>query len=333
VELEAESGNPSTAFVSAGDESPLPASAQATAGVLLWPPQAEQAPEEEIGVLGFAPFVEPSSLSDQIGNARESLDGRGPVTRLGDGLWLPDYRQTFRMLAGLGVWVDSSLGPAFQPTDLEAVDGYTFGTGLPFRPLDSNGGILPVWEIPYVLHDGQALDPEWMERLIQQGVGTYHELIVADWRTGTMRTWPRAEGVTTWRRAFEARSQGMWVTDLASYARFWESRGQISLRSEFSNTARRLSIWVEAPHTSDTAGQALVAGIAFEARYEEHPIERITLNNADVPFAALSRTSDGGCRFEPQRESHRGPYQPHRTAPPEDFETTSRATGSGDLTC
>ena len=99
---------------------------------------------------------------------------------------------------------------------------------------------------------------------------------------------------------------------------------QVTLRSEFSTTARRLSIWVEAPHLTGATIDGLLPGIAFEALYEEQGIERITLNGADVPFAALARTGDGLLQIleVPEGSSrievlYQGPID---LAPPEDFE-------------
>jgi hypothetical protein len=105
---------------------------------------------------------------------------------------------------------------------------------------------------------------------------------------------PRAEVVTTWRSLFErAQERGLWITDLASFVRFWRLRSQVRLRSTFSASERRLSVWIEVSSSTDLGGQSVVPSVAFEARYDDRPVERITRNGEDVPFVDLGRTADG----------------------------------------
>ena len=290
---EVEAGVTATVFARADQIEGLPSELQQGAGLLLIPAELSSAPTRQIGLLGFAPFERPLSLESQVDAARHALPDRLLVSRLTGGLWDPDYGHTFRVLAGLGVEVDSSYGPAFSATDIEAAAGYAFGTGLPFRPLDRNSLPLPLLEIPVVLHDGHALDADWALRLLERAGRVYNQLVVADWRSGTMTMQPRADVVMTWRALFEqARERDYWITDLVTFARFWQMRSSVRLRSEFSRSERRLSIWAEVPSLLAQGDAMLAPAIAFEATFEGRPVERIRRNGEDVPFVELSRSGD-----------------------------------------
>jgi hypothetical protein len=105
---------------------------------------------------------------------------------------------------------------------------------------------------------------------------------------------PRADIVTTWRRTFEIASErDMWLTDLGSFIRFWDARRTVELRSTFSRSERRLSVWAEAPDLEDRRGEPFHFAIAFESRYDDRPVERVTRNGDDVPFVELGRSGDG----------------------------------------
>lgn len=291
-ERDAEVG--STLFVDATALGQLPAGDAADVGLLLVPPTLESAPVQPVGVLGFHPMERPLSLTQQMEALARFGDGALTLARMTDGLWDPQFGRSFEELAGLGVDVDSSYGPAFAPTDTEAGDGYAFGTGLPYRPIDRNGLLFPLWEVPVVLQDGESLAPEWAENLLERAGRAYHEAIVADWRTGTMIDAPRAGVVSTWRRLFEiAAEDDYWVTDLETFVRFWELRNEVRLRSEFNPGERRLSVWAETAALPVETGEALTPALAFESRYEDRPIERITRNGEDVPFVELGRSADG----------------------------------------
>lgn len=292
---EAERELPVTIFASA-TEATLPwANVTPSAGLLLIPPDIDYAPTDSIGLFGFEPFVRPLGWGEQYDRfpTQEVV-----VLRIVDGLWHPQYGRTFQILAGLGVAVDSSYGPAFDPTDLEAVNGYSFGTGLPFFPIDRHGLLSSVLEIPYVLTDGAFVSYGAAEELIDRAGRVYHELVVADWRAGTMVSDPRAEIVDIWRDSFQmARSAGLWITDLAGFAQFWHYRARVRMTSEFSWRERRLSVQVDVPPPLNHNGEEVLPSIAVESHFEERGIERITRNGEDIPFVELGRTSDGVLRI------------------------------------
>jgi hypothetical protein len=264
-------------------------------GVLLLPPSTPEAPRSELGLFGATLMRRPLPAAEQLADARgaEAAAGGEVVTRVSGGLWDPEYGVSFRQLAALGVDVDASYGPAYAPTEPEGVAGFTFGTGLPFWPVDRNGELLPLLEIPTVLNDGAGLEASTVETFIDRAAGVYNQLIVADWRTSTMHVAPSAEVVRSWRDSFEdAAEHGLWVTDLRSFARFWELRAQSSLSSTFSPAERRLVVRADTA-AIEVNGEQVAPSLAFEARYDGHSIERITRNGSDVPFAELGRSADG----------------------------------------
>lgn len=293
TDYETERELPSTVFTRFGDAEGAPGSL--TRGALLAPPGTGLSERRPIGLFGFHPFERVVDFEDQVERLRRD---RGPdalvITRLSDSLWHPRYGDTFRALAALGVDVDSSYGAAFDPTELDAVNGYNFGTGLPFWPLDRNGQLLPILEIPFVLHDGLAFDRAWASQMLDESALAYNQLIVADFRTGTMQHAPRAEVVTGWRESYSlAVERGLWLTDLDVFARFWRSRGEVQLSSRFETGQRRLSFTVEIPEGVAFRGEAIRPSVAFESHLDGRPVERVTRNGQDVPFAELGRSGDG----------------------------------------
>ncbi|MBN1947605.1 MAG: hypothetical protein JW797_18200 [Bradymonadales bacterium] len=289
---EEENRRPSTVFRSmetARQTAPL----RSREGLLLIPEEAPYVPVAPIGLWRFTPLGERLNLQQQVEWMRQETS-LPLMSRLSEGLWRSEYGQSFRILSALGVDVDSSYGPAFHATDLEATDGYCFGTGLPFFPVDRNGLLLDVMEVPVVLHDGTTLNESWVEGILQKAGRQHNELVLADWRTGTMSNVPRASVVSIWRSLFQqATSLGLWITDLTGFVEFWRLRSQVQLHSSFLTAERRLSIWVNVPAATDPLGATIRPSLAFEARYEGRSLERITLDGQDIAFSQLERSGDG----------------------------------------
>lgn len=305
---ETSSGVTSTVFRHSRDLSDLPERLQSASGALLVPLESSHAPHDDWGIFGFNPFRTELGFQGQL-EAISALSNNTPdltVTRLAEGLWSPEYGQTFQELTSLGVDIDSSYGPTFEPTELDAVNGYTFGTGLPFSPLDRNGLLLDILEIPYVLHDGLSFDTAWSSQLIDEAGRAYNELIVAEWRSGTMFSDPRAEIVMAWKDSFsQAAIRGLWVTDLVSFGRFWRTRSELRIRSTFNASERRLEMTAEVPEGFLLLDESVRPSIAFEAFFDGRPIERVTRNGQDIPFAELGRSADGVFHiFAPDQGRH-----------------------------
>jgi len=295
LEWESEAGLPSTVFVRADDADDIPDDLGRDIALLTMPPDIPATPTREIGLFGLAPMRQLTSYEAQLRAMRDAggIGGDTLTVRMYQNLWAPDYGESFGVLAGLGVAIDSSYGPAVSPTEPEATAGYSFGTGLPFRPVDRNGLLLPLLEIPTVINDGESLEPGWVDSVLDRAAGVYNELVVADWRTGTMHETPRADVISSWRDSYDRAAQrGLWVTDLTTFARFWELRRDVTLRSEFSPADRRLTIQADTD-AMESRGEQIVPSVAFEARYQGSPVERVTRNGSDVPFVDLGRSADG----------------------------------------
>ncbi|MCA9562824.1 MAG: hypothetical protein KC561_05005 [Myxococcales bacterium] len=290
TDFEAAQEWPTTTFRHAAEED----AERETNAVLLYPPMAQGSPVTRFGLLGFRPFVRPLGFAEQVRDVvPPQTSGEIILSRLAEGLWDPDYGATFRQLDALGVSVDSSYGPALAATDLEAVQGYSFGTGLPFHPLDRRGRPHRVLEVPVVLNDGDQFDPDTAQLVIEEAATRYNQLVVADWRSGTMQVQPRADVVQSWRASLDwARENHLWVTDLETFTRFWSARQRVALTSTFEQSGRRLTADLETPPI-ELDNETRFVSVAFESTYEGRPIERMTRNGEDVPFSELSETADG----------------------------------------
>lgn len=263
------------------------------------PAEAPFAPITTWGMGGFRPLFRAMTLQDQVSRLNHDLLPYGPtiVTRTMDGLWPINWLDGFRRLEAAGVVADSSFGPA--PPSLTAGQtsiGYLFGTGYPFRPIDANGHRFRVMEIPYqILDAAQGYSIDALRRLIFDSADGHHTAIVGDWRPDTMAVRPSFDALEGWRAAFAlAEEQELWVTTHAEFVDFMQRRRASSVRSTFQREQRTLSIEVTlsgpAPDARDVL--SLTPSIAFAARLEGRPVERITVNGAPVDVAELPVTGD-----------------------------------------
>ncbi len=84
-------------------------------------------------------------------------------------LWGKDYAAPFRKMAAQNIALDMTYGP-------NRGKGYLFGTGLPFRALDSNGFELGVRELPFEAQENWAgADINFWEKLLTESKANYHE--------------------------------------------------------------------------------------------------------------------------------------------------------------
>lgn len=263
------------------------------------PAEAPFAPVTTWGMGGFRPLYRAMTLQEQVSRLNNDLLPYGPtvVTRTVDGLWPTNWLDGFRRLEAAGIAADSSFGPA--PPSLTAGQtsvGYLFGSGYPFRPVDANGHRFRVMEIPYqVLDAAQGYSIDALRRLIFDSADGHHTAIVGDWRPDTMAVRPSFDALEGWRAAFAlAEEQELWVTTHAEFVDFMQRRRASSVRSSFQREQRTLTIEVSVtgpgPNAQDVL--ALTPSIAFAARYEGRPVERIILDGAPVEVADLPVTGD-----------------------------------------
>ena len=109
-----------------------------------------------------------SSLATQLEDFRKN--GISPrLNRTHFLLWGNDYAAPFRKLAAQNIELDMTYGP-------NRGKGYLFGTGLPFRALDSNGFELGVRELPFEAQENWAgADITFWEKLLDESKANYHQ--------------------------------------------------------------------------------------------------------------------------------------------------------------
>jgi hypothetical protein len=160
-------------------------------------------------------------LAAEVESVRVRLErAGGPPLRL-DRMhylkWSAGYADRFRWLAHLGIRLDSSYGPD------RGGFGYVFGTGLPFRPLDERGRVLPLWEAPFQAMDDREFEPRAVHALFANAAGSGVGII---FHTTAMAYQPRAEMMQTYLDAPAwAREEGFAVMRYGELLDFWQTRG------------------------------------------------------------------------------------------------------------
>ena len=293
----------STLFVVADSLSPESLARQSRKDIdvqLQWVPAAHgAAPRRTWGLRGFRPVVRYMTLTEQQDWLDHALIPYGPirVNRTLDGLWTPDALGGFRMLEAAGVALDLSYGPApAWWSDHEASIGYLFGTGLPFRPLDRSGERFRIRELPIAAHGaapGTRLST--IRQLIVDSAAGYHTTIAVDFPPELMARRPSFDAIEGWRQAFAvADSQELWVTTAFDYLDFLERRDASRVWSEFSREERRLTVHVNVlgPTSGLDDAWELTPSMAFPARFEGRPVERIIVDGEPIATSNLALTGD-----------------------------------------
>jgi hypothetical protein len=253
------------------------------------------APVARWGVGRFRPFSRPMLLVEQVRQMDQDLIPYGPVriTRALDGLWPTAWLDGFRQLDAAGVAMDVSYGPA--PPSLsggEPTIGYLHGTGWPFRPVDANGFRFAVRELPlHVLDLAEGYSIEALRRLINGSADGHHTIIACDWRPDTMATRPSFDALQGWRGVFDlARSQELWVATYQDMLSFLQRREASRVRSRWLREQRALHMDVQLIGVDGDADTS--PSLAFAARHDGRPVERITINGAEQDLSTLSMTGD-----------------------------------------
>lgn len=161
--------------------------------------------------------------ADLLRNEVESvLANRTHYLILGD-----HYTRSFRALSRQGIRWDSTFGPN------RGGRGYLFGTGLPFRPLDTNGFPFPLRELPFVTQeDWGGASPEFLERLFERSRERDHQVIVPIFHPNLIVREP--EGEAFWKASYDlARAANHWITDFPRFDAFWRRRSDVRIRSRF----------------------------------------------------------------------------------------------------
>lgn len=273
---------------------------------LQWVPEsAPIAPMRSWGINRFRPVQRAMTLEEQRDEINDRLVPYSPVVagRSFDGVWQTNYFDAWRQLEALGVDLDSSYGPAptfLVPENSDA--GYIFGTGLPFRPIDSKGVRFSVQELPFLLTDGNpGYSSSRVRQLIVESSDAFHTVVNIDWRADTMSRHPSFDALEGWRSAFEmARSQGLWIARFEDYAKFLRYREVSALRSSFSEN--RLQIQAKIPdveQSEDGQRQDVVPSISFPARFRGRPVEYVWVNGEPVNVYELFLSGDRAIHVVP----------------------------------
>ncbi|PIO02722.1 hypothetical protein COX85_02320 [Candidatus Micrarchaeota archaeon CG_4_10_14_0_2_um_filter_55_9] len=166
-------------------------------------------------------FVHPlrmkQSLHDQVG-ALEDMLGRKlgfRCCRIHGLIWGSDFDSTFSVLQGNGFSADSSYGSSTQG------NGYQFGTGVPFKPLDKNGLPYSVLEFPYALAEDYAgFGERELKKLFRESAAKYHEVLTALYHPRNIAS---GRSKRLWKLFFrEAEANNHWLTDLREFCEWRE---------------------------------------------------------------------------------------------------------------
>jgi hypothetical protein len=179
---------------------------------------------ERVGIPGFRPLLRGVSLEDQA-KKLATISGRRPTLNRNHWLvWEGDFAATFRKLAAAGFTGDSSYGP----TGLE-IAGYLFGTGLPFHPLDTNGSVFSLLELPFHLQDDEAFSIEAFRALLCGAEGQTVGVVI---HPGTMRYRASRDVVRLLRDAATlAREERLEPARVGDFLAFWRARSAATIRS------------------------------------------------------------------------------------------------------
>ena len=237
-EAEAAQGLPSTCFVAMGPWLGPAEMGRFSDGPgrgcslgLAWDLRSDEEGESEtLGFWRIEPLRRRRALAKQ---ARwfEQLTGHQPLLQRTRKLaWSSRWMEPLRKLAAAGVAVDSSLGPAAR-----GALGYLFGTGLPFRVIDSNGLPLPVLEVPFVLSSGASPEARGALRtLLAQSEEQYHQVITVRLGPEEFHERPDVGTYRLWKEAYDlARRKHHWITDVPTYDSFARARRESVLTSTF----------------------------------------------------------------------------------------------------
>lgn len=251
------------------------------------------------GLGPLRPVALEMTLDEQRQAIEEPLEGWSVTLSRVHGLtWDQDWASTFQKMAAARIAADSSYGPT-GPKQF----GYLFGTGRSFYPIDHQGRLLPIKEIPFVMQDGEHLDMIRLRRLVVNSERGHHQVVMPVFHANTMAERPRADVMNTWRTAFEhAERHQHWVTTLRDLLLFEEARRASSIRSRFIRTERRLEINVETtppridprtPPPGKKPRPAPAVSLAIPQKYDGDGVESVSIDGKSVPLRKLGRSGDG----------------------------------------
>lgn len=222
------------------------------------------------GLWKIEPFQRVFSLAYQKGLLDSFLgEGRGAIANRTHYLVCGDhYTRTFRILEKAGIQIDTSFGPN------KGGRGYLFGTGLPFHPLDTDGSLFSLLELPFVTQeDWGGVDRDFFAALLSESREHFHQTIVPIFHPHLIVK--QKDGEALWKSTYElAEENRHWITNLREFLHFYKKRILSPLRS--SREGNRLTLSLE----------ALASGMAVVVPRE--------LEGAELSSAKLDGQEAGG---------------------------------------
>jgi len=92
--------------------------------------------------------------------------------------WGSHYTNTFRLLTRNGIWADSTYGNNFGK-------GYAFSTSYFFHPVDTNGNLMPILELPFEIMEKRGnADLRYIESIIMGNDKKYNGVLCFNFHPG-----------------------------------------------------------------------------------------------------------------------------------------------------
>jgi len=117
-------------------------------------------------------FKKKLSLHAQISRLKQRDILTSAACRIHGLKWDNDYTNTFRILEGNGIKLDSTYG-----SPAAGANGYLFGTGTPFRPIDKNGFIFDILELPHFAETYGGFDAKKLVKTIKACSEKYYDTL------------------------------------------------------------------------------------------------------------------------------------------------------------
>jgi len=135
--------------------------------------------------------------------------------------WGDHYTEPFRVMEKMGVFLDSSYGP-------NKGKGYPFGTGMPFHPLDTNGKLFSLFEIPFNTQENWGgVNIDYMKELLNNSAENYHSVIIPLFHPHKIAY---NTGRDLWLGSFDlAKKYNHWITTFSLFGDFYKSRCSVEI--------------------------------------------------------------------------------------------------------
>lgn len=199
---------------------------------LAWrPPTPSLAHYEPVGIGGFEPMRRPIDLSSQREQLADILPvGNVRTTRSLHGTWSDHWSRPLETLAEEGVRADVSYESSTHR-------GYSFGSGLPFRPVNEKGVPLNLRQYP-ILVSATADEGPRVEELLEGSAGGHHQMITIATRPSMFADYPNMDDFQDWLNIFEhVKEYNHALLNLSSFAQFRYARRSSLLRSRVDHRA------------------------------------------------------------------------------------------------